>query len=45
MSLVHYTLGGPYFDEYRDCEYAAEWRAELAAMQRAEQRAGNRTAA
>jgi hypothetical protein len=29
-SLVHYTLGGPYFDEYRDCEYAAEWRQELA---------------
>jgi hypothetical protein len=31
-SLVHYTLGGPYFDEYRDCEYAAEWRQELARM-------------
>jgi hypothetical protein len=36
-SLVHYTLGGPYFDEYRDCEYAAEWRAELDAMRHAEQ--------
>ncbi|MGH8765481.1 MAG: glycosyltransferase [Burkholderiales bacterium] len=23
--IVHYTLGGPYFDEYRDCDYAAEW--------------------
>ncbi|MGB8435512.1 MAG: glycosyltransferase, partial [Burkholderiales bacterium] len=32
VSLVHYTLGGPYFDEYRDCEYAEEWRAELASM-------------
>ncbi len=32
VSLVHYTLGGPYFDEYRDCEYAAEWRAELERM-------------
>jgi len=31
-SLVHYTLGGPYFDEYRDCEYADEWRQELARM-------------
>jgi len=28
VSLVHYTLGGPYFDEYRDCEYAEEWRRE-----------------
>lgn len=32
VSLVHYTLGGPYFDEYRDCEYAEDWRAELASM-------------
>ena len=45
VSLVHFTLGGPYFDEYRDCEFAPEWRAELDAMERAEQRAGNRTAA
>jgi len=29
VSLVHYTLGGPYFGEYEDCEYADEWRAEL----------------
>lgn len=27
-ALVHYTIGGPYFDEYSDCEYAAEWFAE-----------------
>jgi hypothetical protein len=27
-ALVHYTLGGPYFAEYADCEYADEWRAE-----------------
>jgi len=27
-ALVHYTLGGPYFNEYRDCEYSAEWLAE-----------------
>ena len=37
-ALVHYTLGGPYFDEYRDCEYAEQWRAERAAMLRADQR-------
>lgn len=38
MSLVHYTLGGPYFEEYRDCEYAAEWFAERERMLYAEQR-------
>ena len=31
-ALVHYTLGGPYFPEYADCEYSAEWRAERDAM-------------
>jgi hypothetical protein len=25
-ALVHFTLGGPYFEEYADCEYADEWR-------------------
>ena len=37
-SLVHYTIGGPYFDEYRDCEYAREWREERDDMLRVEQR-------
>jgi hypothetical protein len=27
-ALVHYTIGGPYFDDYRDCEYAEEWFTE-----------------
>lgn len=27
--LVHYTEGGPWFDAYRDCEYANEWRTTL----------------
>ncbi len=27
-ALVHFTQGGPYFEEYRDCEYADAWRAE-----------------
>jgi hypothetical protein len=30
--IVHYTLGGPYFDEYRDCDYATEWFTELESM-------------
>jgi hypothetical protein len=29
---VHYTLGGPYFAEYRDCENADAWRAERKRM-------------
>jgi lipopolysaccharide biosynthesis glycosyltransferase len=37
VSLVHYTLGGPYFDEYRGCEYAAQWFAEREAMLRVDQ--------
>jgi len=32
VSLVHFTLGGPYFPEFADCEYADEWRAERDAM-------------
>jgi lipopolysaccharide biosynthesis glycosyltransferase len=31
-ALVHYTLGGPYFSEYADCEYGDAWRAERAAL-------------
>lgn len=27
-ALVHYTLGGPYFGQYKDCEYAEEWHLE-----------------
>jgi hypothetical protein len=30
--LVHFTRGGPYFDEYRECDYAGEWFAEFDAM-------------
>ncbi len=30
--LVHFTRGGPYFDEYRNCDYAGEWFAEFEAM-------------
>ena len=37
-ALVHYTLGGPYFDEFRDCEYAEQWRREREAMLSVEQR-------
>ncbi len=32
VSLVHYTIGGPYFDDYINCEYASQWFAERDAM-------------
>ncbi|TAK99880.1 MAG: glycosyltransferase [Rhodospirillaceae bacterium] len=28
VSFLHYTEGGPYFEAYRNCSYAAEWFAE-----------------
>lgn len=37
-SNVHFTIGGPYFDEYVACEYAQEWSAERDAMLRVDQR-------
>jgi lipopolysaccharide biosynthesis glycosyltransferase len=33
--LVHYTLGGPWFDAYRGCEYADEWFAERELLEKA----------
>ncbi len=24
--VIHYTQGGPWFDDYKDCDYADEWR-------------------
>lgn len=38
-ALVHFTLGGPYFPEFADCEYAKEWHAEREAMIHAGERA------
>jgi hypothetical protein len=32
--VVHYTVGGPWFDAYRDCDYADEWFAERDAMKK-----------
>jgi hypothetical protein len=31
--IVHFTLGGPYFPEYRACDYADEWFAERQRME------------
>jgi len=37
-ALVHYTLGGPYFNEYADCEHADTWQKAFDAMHVVEQR-------
>lgn len=31
-AIVHYTSGGPWFDAYKTCDYAHEWRAERDAL-------------
>lgn len=41
-SNVHYTIGGPYFDEYADCEHAQDWFRERDAANRVVQRAAQR---
>jgi lipopolysaccharide biosynthesis glycosyltransferase len=28
-NLIHYTEGGPWFENYRDCEYSKLWKDEL----------------
>jgi hypothetical protein len=28
-AIVHFTLGGPWFDAFKNIPYADEWRAEL----------------
>ena len=38
-ALVHFTLGGPYFPEHADCEFADDWRVEQEAMIHAGERA------
>ena len=34
--IVHFTIGGPYFAAYRDCDYAGEWFAEFDSMRQCE---------
>src|SRR5919109_2363516 len=33
--IVHFTIGGPYFEAYRDCDYAADWFSEYESMHQA----------
>jgi hypothetical protein len=32
LGIIHYTEGGPYFADYRDCGYADLWRREYQGM-------------
>jgi hypothetical protein len=38
-ALVHFTIGGPYFNGYQHCEFAPEWARELDSMMRCDQQA------
>ncbi len=35
VAIVHFTSGGPYFDEYRGCGFTREWDEELKQVLRA----------
>ena len=35
LSAIHYTSGGPWFERYLHCQYAAEWNHELSEYRRA----------
>ena len=37
-NIAHFTRGGPYFPEYRDCDYADEWHAESESMRSRDER-------
>lgn len=43
--LVHYTSGGPYFNEFQDVEHAEAWRRERAHMLSCAQRQSSQAAA
>ena len=34
LNAIHYTLGGPWFENKQDCDFASEWNQELAEWQK-----------
>jgi hypothetical protein len=38
--IVHFTIGGPYFEEYRDSDYADEWFGEFESMRQCARSSG-----
>jgi hypothetical protein len=43
VSIIHYTIGGPFYDDFRDCGYHEQWFAEKDAMLRCDQRLVKKT--
>jgi len=41
VSLVHYTIGGPYFEEWKRCDYSEAWLDACTRMVRVDQQADN----
>ena len=37
VNIIHYTVGGPYFNEYRGTDYAREWYEEYQDMEHCDQ--------
>lgn len=42
IKFIHYTNGGPWFNEYRQCDYSTDWFQELKDMNCARQTAEDR---
>lgn len=38
VSIVHYTSGGPFYDDFKDCGYSDRWFAQREAMLHCDQR-------
>lgn len=38
VSIVHYTVGGPFYDDFKNCSYSAEWHDQRARMLHCDQR-------
>jgi len=38
VSIVHYTIGGPFYNEFRDCDLSERWFTERESMLHCEQR-------
>jgi len=43
-SLIHFTEGGPYFNEYEDCEHHVTWQNAYEQMHRVDQRTHSQVA-
>lgn len=38
VSIVHYTVGGPFYDEFQNCDHSKEWFEQRAALMHCDQR-------